>query len=61
MEMENTKREPEYPPTCILTGAEGENNDDCATHEHEQEGEEEERAVDPDPGFAAVDRNILGK
>ena len=23
------------PPTCILTGAEGENPDDCTTHEHE--------------------------
>jgi hypothetical protein len=23
-----------YPPTCILTGAEGENPDDCTTHDH---------------------------
>lgn len=23
-----------YPRTCILTGAEGENPDDCTTHEH---------------------------
>lgn len=25
----------EEPPTCILAGAEGENPDDCTTHEHE--------------------------
>lgn len=23
------------PPTCVLTGAPGENPDDCTTHEHE--------------------------
>lgn len=23
------------PPTCVLTGADGENPDDCTTHEHE--------------------------
>ena len=26
-----------YPPTCILTGAPGEDADDCTTHEHEGE------------------------
>lgn len=25
----------DHPPTCILTGADGENPDDCTTHEHE--------------------------
>lgn len=27
----------EQPPTCILTGADGENADDCTTHDHEGE------------------------
>jgi hypothetical protein len=30
------RREASIPPTCILTGAEGENADDCTTHQHEQ-------------------------
>lgn len=25
------------PPTCILTGADGENPDDCTTHDHEDD------------------------
>jgi hypothetical protein len=28
----------DYPPTCILTGAPGENPDDCTTHDHEGDG-----------------------
>lgn len=27
---------PFKPPTCILTGAPGEDPDDCTTHEHEK-------------------------
>ena len=26
-----------YPRTCILTGAEGENPEDCTTHDHEED------------------------
>lgn len=30
--------QPNYPPICILTGAPGENADDCTTHNHERGG-----------------------
>lgn len=26
-----------WPPTCVLTGQDGENPDDCTTHEHEED------------------------
>lgn len=32
--------EPTGPPTCILTGEDGENEDDCLTHGHEPDGTE---------------------
>jgi len=31
------------PPTCILTGADGESADDCTTHEHEEDGDQRSR------------------
>lgn len=43
------------PRTCILTGEDGENPDDCTTHEHEPEP----RIVMPD-GSAALFVNVWG-
>lgn len=51
----DTQDRDEYtvPPTCILTGEDGENPDDCTTHDHEQ------RCVYCNKPVAADDHGVL--
>jgi hypothetical protein len=51
----------ESPPTCVLTGAPGENPDDCTTHNHESVYSEEydEEPDDPEDGLGTWSKNEI--